>query len=325
MVMQSPTNTVYLLGRTNVVDQHDLRPTQEQMFSYRLKPRMDAAVADLDSAESKSRTKSYTLKSGWSKREGSDDPTTVEIIFAMDAEQFFNTFAEMMVLNPPVLPQDEDIVRRMFEEYGLVAGKTGWQYSDLSAEQQKKLSAGMTAGIGMLYSYPVKRVNGWTIPDMQTAAFADDYYLRAYIALVLYAASLPEDTVYFETELMSNSAEQVYELEFSPQNGGAPPTNEFWSVTMYSDEGYLVANQNEIYSISSQQSDLKVQADGTVRITMSMQPPPDADLSETNWLPTPQAGEDFQLTLRVFWPQDPILQGTWVPPKVAEVTVTQDS
>jgi len=46
-------------------------------------------------------------------------------------------------------------------------------------------------GIDMIYKYPTTRVNGWTMPNMNTGNYFDDYYLRAYIALVLYAANLP--------------------------------------------------------------------------------------------------------------------------------------
>jgi hypothetical protein len=192
-----------------------------------------------------------------------------------------------------------------------------WEYSSLTSEQQAELTKGLEVGIDMIYNYPVTRINGWSIPDMATGSYGTDYYLRAYIGLVLYAASLPQDTVYYETEMKPGGG-KVYVLEFTPENGGAPPTNEFWSVTMYSDEGYLVPNENNTYSVSSQQ-DLVYGEDGSVHITISIEQP--ADLSKTNWLPAPQAGEDFQLTLRVFWAKDEILDKSWTPPALIEVSL----
>ena len=150
---------------------------------------------------------------------------------------------------------------------------------------------------------------------MATGAYGTDYYLRAYIGLVLYAASLPQDTVYFESEMMPGGG-RVFTLAFTPAEGGLPPTHEFWSVTMYSAQGYLVSNENNTYSISSQQQ-LVYGSDGSVHITISMVPP--ADMTSTNWLPAPQAGEDFQLTLRVFWPDEAILNESWTPPALKEV------
>ena len=202
----------------------------------------------------------------------------------------------------------------MQSEYGLIAGQE-WNYDNLSINQKLQLDKAMEVGANMLYSYPVTRVNGWTIPDMRTGNFSDNYYLRAYIGLVLYAANVPQDAVYFVSEMLTNGG-KVYELLFSPENGGTPPTNQFWSVTLYSDAGYLVPNEHNIYSISSQQQ-LNIRDDGSVHITVSMSPP--ADMSATNWLPSPQAGEDFQLTLRIYWPKENVLDSSWVPPAVVNL------
>lgn len=300
VVIKSTTGTAYLLGRTNVADQENLKPTQTQMFSYKLS----------------------TVKNNFSPSEDGKPPippinrkTPVEKIFSMNVKEFFETFAELMVSNPPVLPQDINIVTLMKAEYGLTAGEP-WQFNNLSAKQKQELSVGMNNGANLLRSYPVKKVNGWTVPNMNTGKFGTDYYLRAYIGLVLYAANVPQDSVYFVSEMMPNEG-RVYELEFNPESGGTPPTNQFWSMTLYSEDGYLVANQYKRYSISSQQK-LKYGADGSVHVTISMAEP--ADLSTTNWLPAPQAGEAFQLTLRVYWPKDEVLATTWVPPALKEVS-----
>ena len=121
---------------------------------------------------------------------------------------------------------------------------------------------------------------------------------------------------------MMPGGDKVYTLEFDATDpspgGGLPPTEMFWSVTMYSEQGFLVANEDAIYSVSSQQP-LKLRTDGSVHITVSMDPPSDTAAAETNWLPAPQAGEDFQLTLRVYWPQEAILNATWTPPALVEV------
>jgi len=309
LVLRSPTSSVYLLGRTNVANQSDLRPTQEQMLSYRLKwgdPLFPSHTGD-DTAKDTASTEAQL-------------GTTVDDIFAMSADEFFTTFASLLTLNPPVLPQDTDIVTRMQAEYNITAGQS-WAFADLSAEQRVALVAGTEKGAALMYAYPVRRVNGWTQPNLQTGAYDSDYYLRAYIALVLYAANLPQDAVYFVSEMMPGG-DKVYTLEFDATDpspgGGLPPTEMFWSVTMYSEQGFLVANEDAIYSVSSQQP-LKLRTDGSVHITVSMDPPSDTAAAETNWLPAPQAGEDFQLTLRVYWPQEAILNATWTPPALVEV------
>lgn len=299
LVIKSTTSSTYLLGRTNVADQNDLRPTQEQMFSYRLK------WGDPWHPEGEEKVKA---------KGSASVGTTVDQIFAMSAEEYFNSFADMMLANPPILPQDQDIVVKMEAEYGLTAGET-WKFADLTVDQQSALSTGMEKGVKLLYSYPVQKSNGWTLPNMQTGNFSTDYYLRAYIGLVLYAANVPQDAVYYVSDLLDGGGKE-YSFEFTPDTGGTPPTDMFWSVTMYSEEGYLVANLDNIYSISSQQS-LNFKDNGSLHVTVSIDKP--ADMSDTNWLPAPQEGENFQLTLRVYWPKEAIFNYAWVPPPVKEL------
>lgn len=172
----------------------------------------------------------------------------------------------------------------------------------------------MTSGASLMNSYPTETANGWTLPNMATGNFSSDYALRAYIALVLYAANVPQDAVYYNSELFTGGAENIYVVKFDQASGGPPPTNEFWSVTMYTEEGYLVPNENAKYSISSQQEDLKVAEDGSIHITISVNQPSSPD--STNWLPAPQNNENFVLTLRVYWPQEAVLDRSWLPPRV---------
>jgi hypothetical protein len=301
LIIHSPTTMTYLLGRTNVANQSDLRPTQEQLFSYEFGPLNQRSTSASPAAAG------FTSDLTLSKK------NTVDEIFAMSPREYYELFTRLLVENPPIFPQDDDIVRRMGEEFGMFPGQP-WSYSSLSPKQREELSFGMTSGASLMYSYPTETANGWTLPNMATGNFSSDYSLRAYIALVLYAANVPQDAVYYNSELFTGGAENVYVVEFNQASGGPPPTNEFWSMTMYTEEGYLVPNENAKYSISSQQEDLKVTEDGSVHITISVNQP--ASLESTNWLPAPQNHENFMLTLRVYWPQDAVLDHTWVPPRV---------
>eukprot|EP01038_Epipyxis_sp_PR26KG_P012594 gene12594-16888_t len=239
----------------------------------------------------------------------------VEKIFSMKPREFFNKFANLMVLNPPILPQDQEIVTKMKQQFGLNAGEPGWKFEDLSEKLNLDLTNGMSKGIELLYSYPVQKINGWTLPEMKTGNFSSDYYLRAYIGLVLYAANLPQDAVYYISELFFNPIGQIYEILFTANN--LPPTNQFWSITLYSESGYLVPNENRTYSISSQQKFI-FNSDNSLRILISTIQP-DSSYGAFNWLPAPQNEESFQLTLRNYWPKDSVLDGTWIPPLVTTI------
>jgi hypothetical protein len=198
----------------------------------------------------------------------------------------------------------------MRSEFGLVAGQA-FDFDSLEPSQRAALKSGMNHGVKLLNSYPGRVVDGWSQPDMRTGNYSDDYLLRAYIAYVLYAANVPQDAVYFVSEMLPNDG-RVYELNLTV----TPPTNAFWSITLYSADGYLVANENRTYSVSSQQN-LKYGPHGSVHITLSMSQP---EVKNTNWLPTPQAGEAFQLTFRVYWPGEAVLRHAWMPPPIVEVT-----
>lgn len=63
---------------------------------------------------------------------------------------------------------------------------------------------------------------------------------------------------------------------------------------------------------------MKFRDDGSLHVTISMQQPTDETLI-TNWLPAPQTGEHFFLTLRIYWPKEDVLNQNWNPPAVTEI------
>jgi hypothetical protein len=95
-----------------------------------------------------------------------------------------------------------------------------------------------------------------------------------------------------------------------------PPVDAFWSLTMYDvPEFYLVANPINRYSIGDRTPGLRTDADGSLTIWMQTDSPgPDR---ESNWLPTP-AGR-FRPVLRMYQPQQPVLDGSYVLPPVRRV------
>jgi hypothetical protein len=86
----------------------------------------------------------------------------------------------------------------------------------------------------------------------------------------------------------------------------------FWSVTLYDDRGYLLANPLERYAIKSG-DDLAHEADGSLVIYLSPEDP--GAPHRANWLPTPDH-QPFELSLRAYWPGDDLLEGRWTPPPV---------
>ena len=93
--------------------------------------------------------------------------------------------------------------------------------------------------------------------------------------------------------------------------------NAFWSVTLYDEQGFQVANAINRFSLGSR-NQLEAGSDGSV--TLYIQRNMDAaDPRRPNWLPAPQSGP-FNLTMRTYYPKQVTLDGDWKPPAVVQVT-----
>ena len=84
---------------------------------------------------------------------------------------------------------------------------------------------------------------------------------------------------------------------------------------MYDSDGFLVPNEQEIYAVSSTGSgDLVYQEDGSIDIVFSQEDPQDPTV---NWIPVPDGA--FRVYLRVYVPQDAVLEGDWVAPGIERI------
>ena len=98
--------------------------------------------------------------------------------------------------------------------------------------------------------------------------------------------------------------------------GQLPPVNLFWSLTMYNlPQRLLVENPINRYSIGDRTPGLKKGKDGSLEIYLQNESP-GAD-KESNWLPTPKG--PFFMVSRMYGPKQPLIDGTWKDPPLAEV------
>jgi hypothetical protein len=98
-------------------------------------------------------------------------------------------------------------------------------------------------------------------------------------------------------------------------SGHLPPSDGFWSLSLYDDQQHFVANGLDRYNIGST-GRLKSNADGSLDVYLQNDDPgPD---KQPNWLPTPKAS--FNLILRIYWPRQEVLDGKWTAPGVRKVT-----
>jgi hypothetical protein len=99
--------------------------------------------------------------------------------------------------------------------------------------------------------------------------------------------------------------------------GQFPPVNAFWSLTMYKlPASLLVANPLHRYLINSPMlPHLQHDAKGGVTIYIQAQSP--GRDRESNWLPAPKG--PFQLFMRLYWPKESALDGSWIQPPLEQV------
>lgn len=235
---------------------------------------------------------------------------------ALDARAYFTLLAELMKANPPSAKDAPALAS--FAKIGLVPGK------DFDAG---KLDADFAARIPKLafdrimlqfkVNDDVKHINGWNFTT-KTGLYGTDYLMRALITAIGLGANRPQDAVYPTSlkDAKGGSYDGAHRYVMHFPKGHLPPVKGFWSLTMYDENYFFVANPLNRYSISARQK-LKANPDGSVDLLIQHESP-GAD-KEANWLPAP-AGK-FVLMLRMYWPneKDPsIIDGSWKIPAVSQ-------
>ena len=165
-----------------------------------------------------------------------------------------------------------------------------------------------------------QKVNGWTSSDVFGTRewYGGDYLLRAAAAMAGWGGNDVIEASY-PTTREDASGEPLdgahrYQIAFT----APPPAKAFWSVTMYDTSydgmaGYLVENPINRYLINSTTEGLVFGDGGALTITIQREQPQDA-MQKANWLPAPEG--PFYLVMRIYWPEQAVLEGAWTPPPV---------
>jgi hypothetical protein len=243
----------------------------------------------------------------------------VEVVAAMDAATFFNKLAVLMKNNPPAVA-DGPIVAKL-ASIGIVPGQP-FDLNKKGSDAAKAVSDGVEDGkkkVMELGHNPGngKIVNGWTLILRDIGTYGTDYDARAGIAWVGLGANIPQDAIYplarVDAEGNPLNGANKYVIHFD--KGQTPPTNAFWSVTMYNAKQAFVANPINRYAIGDRDK-LKFNADGSLDIYLQHDSP--GKDKESNWLPAD--AESFNIALRIYWPKESVSNGTWTPPPIRKVS-----
>ena len=159
-------------------------------------------------------------------------------------------------------------------------------------------------------------VNGWRAPHPWTGLPTAHLAENAALQMFQVGSNDAAEAVYFigasdaDGRALDGAAGAVYELVFPAD--ALPPVDQdgFWSLTMYGQDNLLVANPIDRYSTRPSRPRFTRRPDGSVAITLAAALP--VGIEEANWLPAP-AGQ-FRLGLRLYYPQEPVVEGRWRPP-----------
>jgi len=300
-LLESPTPTVWLLGRTLVQSQEELPAVAELIRRYGLGglgELADSAAAPAAAGE------------GGAGPDALLSPQDV----ASAGVGFFDELGEAMAANPP--PFGESALVQRFASAGIGPGLRPSREADPA--RRHALEQGLLAAEGLLARGRVgddQVVNGWSY-SLELGAYGANYLLRAVVARYGLGALHPEEALYARARTDSAgetlSGARRYVLRFAP--GLQPPVDAFWSLTVYGEDGFLVDNPIGRYSIGDRTAGLRLAGDGSLEVLVQRDQPA---AGPSNWLPAPPGR--FELSLRCYQPRAELLEGRYVFPPVVAV------
>ena len=300
-LLRFETDLVAMIGRTQLLGSADVAALATVMRGYQLRP-----LSELLGAETPP-----TAAFDWPiwNDEASRD------------ERFVGFVNALLPFCQPTHPDEVKLMER-FEQIGLATGEA-FDPDALDPDVRAALRAGVDRARTAIADRAANlgdTANGWTATDAfgDRAFFAGDHLLRAAGAMAGWGGNDKLEAYYPISRVDADGRPldgvHKYQLTFDT----LPPAKAFWSVTMYDTSydgtaGYLVENPIGRYLVNSTTEGLAFADDGSLTIHIQHDAP-DTDEGKANWLPAPEG--QFYLVLRIYWPEEAALDGTWTPPAV---------
>jgi hypothetical protein len=301
--IDAPTPYVWIIGRTKTDGLSDYDAVHNIQAGFKITP-----------------------LSGWRK---TPEPVAVKLdpsvdmktppkiqVDRMAAAEYFAYAAEIMKLQPPHIT-DQPIIAQL-QRIGFEPGASfDLGKADPTVKQALESAPGDAQKL-MAWKVPTlaRVANGWSM-NTDTMGVYGNYSLKlAIVARLGLGANLPEDAIYplnlgdGDGRPLDGSSD--YTIHFDQEM--LPPVDAFWSITLYDQEGYQVANSLNRFAVSSWMP-FAYNPDGSLDLYFQNRSP-GAD-KEANWLPAPVG--PFDLTMRLYAPKSDALTGKWNPPPVTKI------
>lgn len=242
----------------------------------------------------------------------------IQYVMSLPAKAYFDIANQLMVNNPPKV-QDKAMMRELAKVNvgpGLVFDDSILGENKAAFWQQIKAEANLAAAQETL---GFNTSNGaWSYFDKPIGDYGTEYGYRAMVSLRGLAANPIDSAVYAKTTVDGagnplNGSNQ-YKIHF--EKDALPPVEDFgfWSITVYGQDDFLIANEENKYAITDRTPFVK-NADGSLDLYVSMEVPQNVD--PANWLPVLPA--DFHLFLRIYVPSKDVAKGKWSTPTIEKM------
>lgn len=298
-LIHAPTPYVWIIGRVKTDGPEDYEAVHKIQAGLKISPLMEKAKRSVSEAKGDSIVDMQT-------------PPKKQID-TMSASTFFAYAAELLKLHPPHLTDGP--ILALLRRIGFEPGKSfDISHTSLIVKQALEKAPGEALEL-MRWKTPniAKNENGWSMNTDTMGVYGNDYLKRAIIANLGLGANLPEDAIYpfnlYDDTGKPLDGTHQYMIHFEKRD--IPPTQAFWSITLYDQEGYQVANSLNRFALSSWMP-LHYNPDGSLDLYFQSESP--AAEKAINWLPAPKG--PFNLTMRLYAPKPAALVGKWNPPPV---------
>ena len=218
----------------------------------------------------------------------------------------------LVLADAPPMPGEEARYAQILAV--LAAAKNDPKLKEAMTDGAKEAEERLVKPLFQFRNYGQQLPFNWSTISNESA-FGTDYFTRTAVAKSNILVNLPNETKYFYQDLDADGARlnstSRYTVTFA--KGETPPVNGFWSLSIYNENHFFVANAINRFSVGTKNKDLKLDADGALTIYVQAESPTDP-MQRANWLPAPKG--DFSLYIRTYWPKAAVTEGSWTPPAV---------